>query len=134
MPKLRFKVTISLDGFAEFVINRMSFVPGLRVRAMFGGYGVYSGNCIFAIIVGDQLYLKTDPLTRAEFEEKSLKPFTYVRDGKSVALQYLEAPPEAFEEPEATRAWVQKALEAAARARKPAKALPRSRKGTAPEA
>ena len=53
--------------FVEFVTEQMSFIRGLRVRAMFGGYGVYQDDCIFAIIADDRLYFKTDPITRAEF-------------------------------------------------------------------
>ena len=36
--------------FVEFVTEQMSFIGGLRVRAMFGGYGVYRDDYIFAII------------------------------------------------------------------------------------
>ena len=100
--------------FVEFVIEQMSFIGGLRVRAMFGGYGVYRDDCIFAIIIDDRLYFKVDPTTRREFEAKGLSPFTYVARGKSVTMQYFEAPPEVFEEPETMRSWVQKAYGAAA--------------------
>ena len=99
--------------FVEFVTEQMSFIGGLRVRAMFGGYGVYQDDCIFAIIGDDRLYFKVDPITRAEFEAKGLSPFTYVARGKSVTMQYFEAPPEVFEEPETMRSWVQKAYGAA---------------------
>ncbi|MEQ1814522.1 MAG: TfoX/Sxy family protein [Candidatus Nitrotoga sp.] len=104
--------------FVEFVAEQMSFVGGLRVRAMFGGYGVYCDDRIFAIIVDDRLYFKADPITRPEFEEKGLSPFTYVARGKSMTMQYFEAPPEVFEEPEAMRSWVQKAYGAAVRTKK----------------
>jgi DNA transformation protein len=70
--------------FVEFIAEQMSFVGGLRVRAMFGGYGVYRDDRIFAIIVDDKPYFKADSVTRAEFEEKGLSPFTYVARGKSV--------------------------------------------------
>ncbi|MBI3779325.1 MAG: TfoX/Sxy family protein [Gammaproteobacteria bacterium] len=109
----------------------MSFIEGLRVRAMFGGYGVYRDYRIFAIIVDDRLYFKADSATRGEFEAKGLSPFTYVARGKSVTMQYFEAPPEVFEEPDAMRSWVQKAYEAAVRAKQtktPNKALRRTRK------
>lgn len=99
--------------FMEFVLEQMSFVGGLRVRAMFGGYGIYRDDRIFAIIVDDRLYFKADPITRTEFEAKGLSPFTYIACGKSVAMQYFEAPPEVFEEPEAMRNWVHKAYGAA---------------------
>ena len=104
--------------FVEFVTEQMSFIGGLRVRAMFGGYGVYQNDCIFAIIVDDRLYFKADSITRGEFEAKGLSPFTYVARGKSLTMQYFEAPPEVFEEPEAMRSWVQKAYETAIRAKK----------------
>ena len=104
--------------FVEFVTEQMSFFGGLRVRAMFGGYGVYRDDYIFAIIVDDRLYFKADPITRAEFEAKGLSPFTYAARGKSVTMQYFEAPPEVFEEPEVMRSWAQKAYGAAVRAGK----------------
>lgn len=103
--------------FVEFVTEQMSLVGGLRFRAMFSGYGVYRDDRMFAIIVDDRLYFKADPITRAEFEEKGLSPFTYVARGKSVTMQYFEAPPEVFEEREAMLNWMQKAYGAAVRAK-----------------
>ena len=125
-------LTMSRSGeFVDFVIEQMSSVGGLRVRAMFGGYGVYQNDRIFAIIAEDTLYFKVDAVTRGEFEAKGLRPFTYVASGKTATMQYFEAPPEVFEEQEAMRSWVQKAHEAALRAKKtkpPAKTLQRTRK------
>lgn len=105
------------NEFVEFVTELMSFIGGLRVRAMFGGHGVYREDCIFAIIVDGRLYFKADPTTRDEFEAKGLSPFTYVAGGKSVTMHYFEAPPEVFEQPESMRSWANKALGAAARAK-----------------
>lgn len=104
--------------FVEFVIEQMRLFGRARARAMFGGYGIYRDDRIFAIIVDDRLYFKTDAATRGEFEAKGLGPFTYVMRGKSVAMPYFEAPPEVFEEPETMRRWAQKAYEAAGRTRK----------------
>lgn len=104
--------------FVEFVIDHMACIGRPRARAMFGGYGIYQDDCMFAIIADDRLYFKADSTTRAEFEAKGLSPFTYVTRGKTVTLHYFEAPPEVFEEPEAMRAWAQKAYGAALRAKK----------------
>ncbi len=104
--------------FVELVIDQMAPLGRPRVRAMFGGYGIYRDDRIFAIIVDDRLYFKADPVTRPEFEAKGLRPFTYVARGKSVTMQYFEAPPEVFEEPDAMRDWSQKAYGAALRAMK----------------
>lgn len=104
------------SDFVEFVAEQMAFVGGLRIRAMFGGYGIYQGDCMFALIADDRLYFKADATTRAEFEAKGLSPFTYVSRGKSMTMQYFEAPPEVFEEQEAMRSWVQKAYGTALKA------------------
>jgi len=104
------------SDFVEFVAGQMAFVGGLRIRAMFGGYGIYQDDCMFALIADDRLNFKADATTRAEFEAQGLGPFTYVARGKSMTLQYFEAPPEVFEEQEAMRAWVHKAYGAALKA------------------
>lgn len=101
--------------FANYVVDQLMFVRGLRVRAMFGGYGVYQNDHMFAIIVNDMLYLKSDAIVQREFEEKGLALFTYVARGKSVSLRYYEAPSEVFDESESMRIWVEKALGASIR-------------------
>lgn len=105
--------------FLCYLMECMAFIPGLRVRAMFGGYGLYQDDLIFAIVVNDVLYLKADVLTRQAFNDKNLPPFTYKTKSKTLTLQYYEAPPEVFEQPEAIQEWVQKASVAALRARQP---------------
>lgn len=102
--------------FVEFVAEQLSFLDGLRLRAMFGGHGVYRDMHMFAIIVDDRLYFKADALTRREFEARACCPFTYVARGRTVTLQYFEAPADVFEDPEVMRLWVDKACAAALRA------------------
>lgn len=104
--------------FVELVIEQMALFGRPRVRAMFGGYGVYRDDRIFAMIVDDRLYFKVDLVTRHEFEAQGLSPFTYVARGKAVTMQYFEAPPEAFEDAEVMERWAQKGYEAAIRATK----------------
>lgn len=104
--------------FVEFVLEQMTLFGHARARAMFGGYGIYRDERIFAIIVDDRLYFKTDAATRGEFEAKGLGPFTYVMRGKPVTMPYFEAPPEVFEEPDTMRHWAQMAYAAAGRTRK----------------
>lgn len=98
--------------FVEFVMEQMTLFGRPTVRAMFGGYGVYRDDRIFAIIVDDRLYFKAGQSTRAEFEAKGLRPFSYVARGKSVTMSYFEAPPEVFEDAEAMCSWAKKAYEA----------------------
>jgi DNA transformation protein len=101
--------------FVEFVLEQMASFGRVRARAMFGGYGIYMDDRIFAIIVDDRLYFRADTATRGEFEARGLGPFTYVMRGKPVAMPYFEAPPEVFEEPDTMRYWAQMAYAAAGR-------------------
>jgi DNA transformation protein len=105
------------SDFVEFVAEQMAFIGGLRIRAMFGGYGIYRDDHMFALIADDRLYFKADPTTRAEFEARGLGPFTYVSRGKSTTMQYFEAPPDVFEDREAMRTWAQKAYATALKAK-----------------
>ena len=101
----------------EFVLDQLAPLGGVRSRAMFGGYGIYQRDTIFAIIVDERLYFKTDSLTCAAFTARGLGPFTYTARGKTMTMQYYEAPPEVFEEPEAMLNWARQAIEVALRAK-----------------
>lgn len=115
--------------YLNYLVECMAFIQDLRVRAMFGGYGLYQDDLIFAIVVKDVLYLKSDAAIRNEFTRRGLRPFAYtVWSDKSVTMQYFEAPPDVFEQPEIMQEWTQKALGAALKAKKPPnKALQRTR-------
>ncbi len=104
--------------FVEFVLELLTPVGGVRARAMFGGFGIYQGEVMFAIITDDRMYFKADAVTRQEFTAQGLAPFTYIARGKTQTLQYYEAPPEVFEEQEAMRHWAQQALDVALKARR----------------
>ena len=104
--------------FVEFVIEQLAPISEVRVRAMFGGYGIYQRDTMFAIIVDDQLYFKADDITCREFAEQGLNPFTYASRGKTITMQYYKAPPEVFEEPEAMQSWAQQAMQAALRTKR----------------
>jgi len=112
--------------FVEFVLEQLVPVGMVRARAMFGGFGIYLGNTIFAIVVDDRLYFKADGATCHAFSAHGLNPFTYVARGKTITMQYYAVPPDVFEDPEAMRNWAQLALGAASRA-KQGKKLPARR-------
>lgn len=67
------------SDFVELVAEQMAAVGGLRIRAMFGGYGTYRDDCMFALIADDRLFFKADATTRADFEARGLRPFTMSR-------------------------------------------------------
>jgi DNA transformation protein len=115
----------------EAVQEVFAFVPELRIKRMFGGAGVFSGELMFALAFEEDLYLRADEESRDRFEAEGCAQFTYAtRDGERMSLGYWRAPDEVWDDPEAARRWAGLSLEAATR-KKAAKRKAKPRK--APE-
>lgn len=90
----------------------------VRGKRMFGGHGLYVDEVFIAIIVGEDLYLKTDDANRPAFEAAGCRPFEFqTAEGKKVALSYWSAPAEAMDSPVQMLPWARQALASALRAR-----------------
>ena len=102
--------------YIEFVRDLLAGFEPLRIKRMFGGAGVYTGELFFAILADDTLYLKADEDNRADFEQQGLHPFSYeTKTGRAGTMSYYPVPAEALEDPEALDPWVRRALAAAER-------------------
>ncbi len=78
------------EGFKEYVVSDLlSEYEEITARAMFGGYGIYKGGKIFAIIADGGLYFKADDTTKKFFESHGSSPFTYSKkDKKTYTMRY----------------------------------------------
>ena len=118
----------------------------VRVKRMFGGWGLYADEVFIAIIGGDRLFLKTSADTQPAFEAAGCEPFVYDSKTGSIAMGYWSAPPDAMDSPALMEPWARLALQAALaaramklkprprpapRARQPAKPAPRKRPSVA---
>lgn len=108
-------------GYSEAVLDLFAFVPEVRVKRMFGGAGVFSGEMMFGLIIADELYLKTDDQTRPVFDAEGCAPWTYSRGGVDRDMGYCRAPDAVWDDPDDARRWAALATEAAARKLKPKK-------------
>lgn len=108
--------------FAAFVRDLLApFAEGaetVRIRGMFGGFGIFLDDTMFALIADDELYLKVDDETVAAFEAAGSVAFTYSRADKTFQMSYYSAPDGALEDSEALYPWAERAIGAAKRARK----------------
>ena len=88
------------------------------VKRMFGGHGLYVDEVFVAIIIGDELYLKTDEEGRPAFEAAGCRAFEYATaTGRQTATSYWSAPADAMESPAQMLPWARRALASALRAR-----------------
>ena len=104
--------------FVDQVLGLLLPLGPVRARAMFGGWGVYLDDTMFALIAGDELFLKIDGETEATFADAGAEPFVYSRGGESFTMSYRKAPGGSLDDPGALLPWAEMALAAAKRSRK----------------
>ncbi|MBX3599832.1 MAG: TfoX/Sxy family protein [Rubrivivax sp.] len=83
---------------------------------MFGGWGLYAGDRMVALIAFERLYLKVDDSTRDAFERAGGEPFVYAGAGRTSTMSYWTVPAEAMDAPALMAPWARLALQAALRA------------------
>lgn len=119
--------------FVAHCLELLECLGPMRARRMFGGWGLYQGDVIVAIIAFERLFLKTSAETRPRFEAAGCEAFVYDAKTGAVAMSYWSAPAEALDSPALMQPWARLALQAAlaARAAAPKK---RARKPPRPSA
>jgi len=101
--------------YAQWLCEQMSGLGAVQAKAMFGGFGYYLAEGMFALSIDEQLYLKADDQNQPAFEARGMEPFRYESKGKVHALRYFLAPAEVFDDRDAMRHWASLAYEATCR-------------------
>ena len=91
----------------------------VRARSMFGGFGLFLDDRMFALIAFDTLYFKVDRENLPDYQESGAKPFTYQGRTKPIAMSYYQVPDGVMADPGELAAWAERAHAAALRSRKP---------------
>lgn len=60
--------------FVDYVADQMQQAGVIRSRRMFGEYGLYCDGVFFAVICGDQLFVKITPAGQAAFPDLPKTP------------------------------------------------------------
>lgn len=108
-------------GYCDYILDLLSHIEGVSARGMFGGFGLYKGGVMFALIADDVAYYKVGPTNLADYEDASSEPFTYSGKTKPIKMSYWQVPEEVLEDQDELAVWTQKAYEAALKAKKPKK-------------
>jgi DNA transformation protein len=101
---------------AEAIKDLFQDLGTVRIRRMFGGFGIYSGDLMFALASGGEIYLKVDDESRRAFEQAGSRAFVYEQDGRPVSLRYWLLPDSALDDPSEAAEWARLALAASRRA------------------
>ena len=64
----------SHQGFVDYVAEQLREAGIIRSRKMFGEYGLYCDDIFFAVICGDQLFVKVTPAGEAAFPQLPKAP------------------------------------------------------------
>ncbi len=107
-----------MSEFVEYLNEVFGRFGPIHSRRMFGGYGVYYNDLMFALVADDVLYLKADSESSELFEKLGLSPFEYFKNGKKMKMSYFTAPEEIFDDFDEARIWATRAYEAALRSKK----------------
>ena len=113
-----------LPLFVSHCTELLAPLGSVRVRRMFGGWGLYVDDVFLALIAFERLYLKTNTETQARFEQAQCEPFVFESEGKSLTMSYWTAPAEALDSPALMAPWARLALQAALQARSAAQNRP----------
>lgn len=104
-------MAITADSFTEFVQDQLQDLKGVRLRRMFGGYGLYFDTTFFGILHRERLYFRTDSASREQYRARGMSAF---RPHASQTLRsYYELPPDVLEDAEELVKWAQRAISAA---------------------
>lgn len=110
--------------FVAFVQEQLSGLPGVTVKAMFGGYGLYQETVFFGILFRGCFYLKVDATTQVAFVQRGMQAFS--PSPGQVLKSFYEVPVDILEDAEALCAWAKTAIHVAATA-PPKRQSPRHR-------
>jgi len=106
----------SADPFVSRLLIRLAPLGPVRSRAMFGGHGLYLDGDHIAIVDGARVYFRVDPESDVE---RGARTFTYMRQGKRVALRGYRTPPTAvIDDGDAFLSWGERAASVARQKRR----------------
>ncbi|WP_428087368.1 TfoX/Sxy family protein [Candidatus Thioglobus sp.] len=106
------------NQFVLYLLEMLQAFGQVQAKPMFGGFGIYRDELIFAIVVDDALYIKADEDSLELFNKEELPRFTYLKNGKACFMAYYQVPDEAVDDIDVLNYWAQIGCQAALRTRK----------------
>ncbi|ENF8747443.1 TfoX/Sxy family DNA transformation protein [Vibrio fluvialis] len=64
----------------------------VKSRSMFGGFGIFVDDTMFALVVNDRLHIRADDASTAKFKQQGYEPYVYKKRGFPVVTKYFALP------------------------------------------
>lgn len=61
----------------------------IKSRSMFGGFGIFADDTMFALVVHDKLHIRADDALTEQFRQQGLEPYVYHKRGFPVVTKYF---------------------------------------------
>ncbi|RTZ15747.1 TfoX/Sxy family DNA transformation protein [Vibrio aquaticus] len=61
----------------------------IKSRSMFGGFGIFADDTMFALVVKDKLHVRADDALAKKFKSLDLEPYVYKKRGFPVVTKYF---------------------------------------------
>jgi DNA transformation protein len=104
------------EGLYAWVQEALEPIGTVGMRKMMGGATLYLDGTIFAILVDDELWLKSDAEADAIWDAEGCERFAFtMKDGKVESMNYRRAPSDVHDDPEAMQRWAAVAVQAGLR-------------------
>jgi DNA transformation protein and related proteins len=69
----------------------------IRSRSMFGGFGLFIDDTMFALVVHNSLHIRADEQTAVDFKQLGYQPYIYKKRGFPVTTKYFALPDQCWE-------------------------------------
>lgn len=85
----------------------------IKSRSMFGGFGIFADDTMFALVVNDKLHIRADDKLANQFQYEGLTPYVYKKRGFPVVTKYFALTKDVASCPDRALSLAQSALEVA---------------------
>jgi DNA transformation protein len=104
------------EGLYAWVQEALEPMGSVTMRRMMGGATLYLDGTVFAILIDDGIWLKSDAEADAIWDSEGCEKFSFTfKDGKVDVMNYRRAPLDVYDDPDAMRRWAALAVEAGMR-------------------
>ncbi len=105
------------EGLIGWVADTLAPVGTVTFRRMMGGATLYLDGTVFAIVLDDTLWFKSDAAADPLWDEAGCERFSYARsDGRTATMNYRRAPDDVLDDGDALLEWAAVAVAAGRRA------------------